>query len=426
MKKLFIFGLCVLLALSMALSSCDFAGLFDGETSETVNTTETPTTETPTTETPTTENTTPVEEPPQNTPAQSDEELYNNALTLLGDGNIEDAYAIFLTIKEYADVSDYLSRFSYKYTTEILTYLQSSTDLSQVSTTVYNQYGNPLFDVSYYPVSGYIYAYYFEYDENQNLISKTSKSDDWEYETLYKYDAYNRPIWRSSPDGIAKIEYDDKGNVIKRVASYGAMYEYEYDSNNNLLKSTYTDERGNLVSTETFAYDAKGQLIRKTYEDNDFEYPLSIVYTYTYDENGNLLVDDRVTSSGYHTRDEYTYDAGGAPIKKTEYTPHGTYYYVWEYDKAGNEILEKRSFADGTRDYMYSQIYDEAGNRIKTHYQYGVSDEVVGETFYEYDEHGNLLKVTSQYSVTEYSGYKLYYNPYSNPSVEFLDNSIGK
>jgi hypothetical protein len=75
---------------------------------------------------------------------------------------------------------------------------------------------------------------------------------------------------------------------------------------------------------------------------------------------------------------------------------------------------------------MYSQIYDEAGNRIKTHYQYGVSDEVVGETFYEYDEHGNLLKVTSQYSVTEYLGYQLYYNPYSNPSVEFLDNFIGK
>ena len=421
MKKLFVLSLCVLLALSMALSSCDFAGLFDGETSKTVNTTETPTTETPTTE-----NTTPVEEPPQNTPAQTDEELYNNALTLLGEGNIEDAYAIFLTIKDYADVSEYLSRFSYKYTTEILTYLQSSTDLSQISTTVYNQYGNPLFDVSYDPVGRYIYAYYFEYDQNQNLLFKASKSNDWEYETLYKYDAYNRPIWRSSPDGIAKIEYDDKGNVIKRVASYGAMYEYEYDSNNNLLKTTYTDERGNLVSTETFAYDEKGQLIKKTYDSNNVEDPWSIVYTYTYDENGNLLVDDRVQSSGYNTRYEYTYDEGGAPIKKTEYTPHGTYYYVWEYDKAGNEILEKRSFADGTRDYMYSQTYDEAGNRIKTHYQYGVSDEVVGETFYEYDEHGNLLKVTSQYSVTEYSGYKLYYNPYSNPSVEFLDNFIGK
>lgn len=421
MKKLFTLSLCVLLALSMALSSCDVAGLFDGETSETVNTTETPTTETPTTE-----NTTPVEEPPQNTPAQSDEELYNNALTLLGEGNIEEAYAIFLTIKDYADVSEYLSRFSYKYTTEILTYPQLSTDLSQISTTVYNQYGNPLFDVSYDPVSGYIYAYYFEYDENQNLLFKASKSNNWEYETLYKYDAYNRPIWRSSPDGIAKIEYDDKGNVIKRVASYGAMYEYEYDSNNNLLKRTYTDERGNLVSTETFTYDEKGQLIKKTYDSNNVEDPWSIVYTYTYDENGNLLVDDRVQSSGYNTRYEYTYDEGGAPIKKTEYTPHGTYYYVWEYDKAGNEILEKRSFADGTRDYMYSQTYDEAGNRIKTHYQYGVSDEVVGETFYEYDEHGNLLKVTSQYSVTEYSGYKLYYNPYSNPSVEFLDNFIGK
>lgn len=417
MKKVNAILLCIALAMPLVLTSCHITDPFQGTQQTTENTT---------TPESTPISTTPEEAPPKDTPVETDEELYNRAIALLEEKKIEEAYAIFLTIQNYADVGEYLSRFSYKYTTEILTHLQSSMDLSQISTTAYNQYGNPLFDVSYYPVSGYIYAYYFEYDENQNLILRAGKSDDWEYETLYKYDAYNRPIWRSSPEGVAKIEYDDKGNVIKRVASYGSMYEYEYDSNNNLLKRTYTDECGNLVSTETFAYDEKGQLIQKIYESNGFEDQWSIVYTYTYDKNGNLLVDDRVQSIGYHTRYEYTYDEGGAPIKKTEYTPNGTYYYVWEYDKAGNEILEKRSFADGTRDYMYSQIYDEAGNRIKTHYQYGVSDEVVGETFYEYDEHGNLLKVTSEYSVTEYSGYKLYYNPYSNPSAEFLDNFIGK
>ena len=416
MKKLFTLSLCVLLTLSMVLSSCDVATLFDGEVSETVTTIETPTTE----------NTTPIENPPKETPVETDEERYNRALALLDEGKLEDAYAIFLTIQDYADVSEYISRFSYKYTTEILTYLLSSTDLSQISTTVYNQYGNELFDVSYYPNSGYIYAYYFEYDENQNPIKSASKSDDWEYDTLYKYDEYNRPIWRSSPDGIAKIEYDAKGNVLKRETSYGAIFEYEYDSNNNLSKITYTDEYGNVGYVETFAYDPKGQLIKETYEDNEFENPLSIVHTYIYDENGNLLVEDTVNSSGYHSVDEYTYDANGDLIEKIERTPYGTYYYLWEYDKAGNEILEKRSFADGTRDYMRSKTYDEAGNLIKTHYQYGISDEVVGETFYEYDEHGNLLKVTSEYSITEYSGYKLYYNPYSNLSFDSLDSFIGK
>lgn len=416
MKKLFVLSICVLLTLSMALTSCDFAALFDGEASETDTTTETPTAE----------NTTPASNPPKDTPVETDEKLYNNALTLLGEGKIEDAYAIFLTIEDYADVSEYLSRFSYKYTTEMLTYLQSSTNLNRISTTVYNQHGNALFDVSYYPNSGYIYAYYFEYDQNENLISCASKSDDWEYDTLYKYDEYNRPIWRSSPDGISKIEYDARGNVIKRVASYGAILEYEYDSNNNVLKATYTDEFGNVSYVETFEYDAKGQLIKETYEDNDFENPLSIVHTYTYDENGNLLVEETVNSSGYHSVDEYQYDASGDLIEKIERTPYGTYHYLWEYDKAGNEILEKRSFADGTRDYMRSKVYDEAGNLIKTHYQYGISDEVVGEVFYEYDEHGNLLKVTGDYSITEYSGYKLYYNPHSNLSVDFLDSFIGK
>ena len=418
MKKIIAILLCIALAMPMVLTSCNVTDFLDHIQQNSENTT-TPTQTTP-------ESTTPPENLPEETPVENAAELYNRALSLLNERKIEEAYDIFLSIKDYADVSEYLSRFSYQYTTVILTNLESNKDISRISTTVYNQYGNELFEVSYYPYSGYSYAYYFEYDENQNLIFLASKSDDWEYKTLYKYDENNRPIWRSSPDGIAKIEYDDRGNVIKRQASYGAVYEYEYDSNNNVVKSTYINEYGEVRYAETFAYDAKGQLIQMTREDNDFVAPFSYVYTYTYDEDGNLLVEDRVLSNGHNSRYEYTYDAGGDLIKKIEKTSSRTVIYTWEYDKNGNEILEKRCFGDGTRDYMRSKIYDEAGNLIKTHYQYGASDEVVGETFYEYDEHGNLLKLSSEYYVIEYSGYTLYYNPYSNLSFDSLDSFIGK
>ena len=98
MKKLLAFWLCVLLVLPVALMGCNGEkNNIDATTPET----------TPT-------QTTPVENPPQNPTAQSDEELYNNALTLLGEGKLEDAYALFLSIKEYADVSTYLSYFVFK------------------------------------------------------------------------------------------------------------------------------------------------------------------------------------------------------------------------------------------------------------------------------------------------------------------------
>ena len=411
MKRKIVFWLCVLLVLPMVLLGCN-----SNKNGDAVTTPES-----------TPISTTPSDNPPTGTPVESDEELYNRAIALLEEKKIEEAYAIFLTIKDYADVSEYLSRFSYKYTTKVLTSSRVSTNLECVSTTVYNQYGNPLFDASYYPNSDSFFVYGFKYDTNENLVSCASKSNNWQREILYQYDEYNRPIRRTSPEGISEIEYDARGNVIKRVTSYGSILEYEYDSNNKLLKITYTDELGTVSYVQTFVYDAKGQLIKETYEDKELENPLSIVHTYTYDENGNLLVEEQVNSSGYRSVDEYQYDANGNLIKKTERTSHSTIIYIWEYDKEGNAILEKRLFGDGRISHIINKTYDEAGNLIvKQVYEDNGLYEHTHETLYEYDEHGNLLKIIGESSTTEYSGYQLYYNPYSSLTVDFLDSFIGK
>jgi hypothetical protein len=66
--------------------------------------------------------------------------------------------------------------------------------------------------------------------------------------------------------------------------------------------------------------------------------------------------------------------------------------------------------------------YDEAGNCIKKVY------ESRGETYVtlsEYDENGNLLKTETEEYVIEFSGYRLYYNPYP-VMIDELNQFIGK
>ena len=413
MKKLFTLSLCVLLALSMVLSGCNFF-----KTPESTSATEGNTDTTP--ETPTTENTTPIENTPQDTPIESNEDLYNRAIALLEEKKIEEAYAIFLTIEDYADVSEYLSRFSYKYTTKIV--LNNYPNKSEVGVVVafYDQYGKPLEELYCHPDKSRDDRFSYQYDENQNLVKYTSNDEYGEHSIVYGYDEANRPIWRLSDEGLSTVEYDDAGNVIKRVSEYtGTTAEYEYDSNNNLIKTTYSND-GETTLIEYNEYNEKGELIKKTQD----LCPGQTVTTYTYDENGNLLVCDKVQDNGLNSRDEHEYDQYGNCTKSTYHSAWDDTYtcYYREYDESGNITKETHERSDGSIDYVYRYTYDQKGNCIKKVYE---KDGEVYETVQEYDANGNLLKVETESYIIEYSGWRLYYNPYP-VMIDGLNQFIGK
>lgn len=418
MKKIIVILLCIALAMPLVLTSCN--------TTDNLNNTQ-PSTEGTTTLAETTpESTTPPENLPEETPVENAAELYNRALLLLNERKIEEAYDIFLSIKDYADVSEYLSRFSYQYTTKIHYYNEraSQNDVYASFISTRDQYGRPLEELAFYPSHDEksVHTYSYRYDSNQNLVEYISDDEYGLLTTYYGYDEENRPIWRYyGPEGLSTVEYDAAGNVIKRFSEYtGTTEEYEYDANNNLIKRTcsYDEEITLIVYNE---YNSRGELIKTTKD----LCPGQTVITYTYDENGNLLVRDTLQDNGINIRDEYEYDENNNCIKATYYSSAwggSCNIYYWEYDEHGNMTRETHKREDGTVYYVCTYTYDEKGNWTQK------ITEMDGDTYQtvqEYDANGNVLKSIGDFVTIEYSGWRLYYNPFPI-MVEELNQFVGK
>ena len=121
-----------------------------------------------------------------------------------------------------------------------------------------------------------------------------------------------------------QLEYDDNGNMIKKVDPYGDVFQYEYDDNGNMIKKVLPD--GNVY---LFAYDDNGNMIKEVFPDGD-------VFQYEYDSNGNMI--KRVLPDGAVY--QYEYDDKGNKIK--EVSTYGDV-YQFEYHHYDNGQLKSVS-----------------------------------------------------------------------------------
>jgi YD repeat-containing protein len=175
------------------------------------------------------------------------------------------------------------------------------------------------------------------------------------------------------------VTYDAKGNMLTQsfdnnkvgTAGYIAYTNtFTYDAKGNrLTQSGYNDADGTADYTDTFTYAANGNQLTRS-RDNDADGTPVFTDTYTYDASGNQLTWSRYNDA-YGTADftsTYTYDASGNLLTWSSYNDaNGTddYTYTFTYDAKGNQLTESLdNNADGTADYTSTSTYDANGHQL--------------------------------------------------------------
>jgi YD repeat-containing protein len=226
--------------------------------------------------------------------------------------------------------------------------------------------------------------------------------------------------------------YDELGRVTKRV--YDSTYlvdgepfeehsttEYEYDIWGQLVREVY-QATGDVTSETTYTYDENGNLLVEMVTNNRG----SSGYYYSYDDNGYqagsvMTVDDEVQSTEEYVRDaegnilrsQYTDETGkvvsvtentytDGRLTETIYTYDGDVsHYLYTYDENGNVIRSESEGAYGSS--VTVSVYDEQGRLVQNEMS---GDNYTGTTVWIYDG-DHLVKWESisddgSYTVEEY------------------------
>ena len=312
-----------------------------------------------------------------------------------------------------------------------------------------------------------ISSYAYQYDACNNLTKLTCSVAGASWDTVYTYDADNRPKTTTTWSGtVLTNTYDSLGRLTKRTWGLGSSYEtrleywlngdnrttllhryyngnddpyvYNYDNNGNIISITqgstsisYTYDAANRLTREnnqvtnqtvTYEYDVWGNILnKKVYAyttEQDPGTPIAPAVTYAY-ETGTNSWGDKLTSYDGQT---ITYDAMGNPLTYRGYTftwrgkqlvssVNGTQTVSYEYNEDG---LRQKKTVNGTEtDYFYNGTVLIGMQRSGTRYlfSYDAAGKVVSvkynnnEYYYVRNGQGDIVKLidVSGASVVEYS-----------------------
>nr|WP_319393644.1 RHS repeat-associated core domain-containing protein [uncultured Desulfobacter sp.] len=204
----------------------------------------------------------------------------------------------------------------------------------------------------------------FEYDDQGNLVKKVQARDTAQERVLaFTYDDLGRVLTATSPgdadtdETTTTFTYDDNGNLETITDPMGNVTQFlEYDAMGNLIR--FADARDNEW---TFAYDANGRLISSTTPENhttSFEYDgannrTAVInaklkrFAFEYDDHNNLV-------KAIDPLDQYTstlYNTDHLPVEFTD--PDGRS-SATAYDNEGR-VLTATDRAGNVISYTYSE-----------------------------------------------------------------------
>ena len=235
---------------------------------------------------------------------------------------------------------------------------------------------DPITDIStkyYYDLTGrqrkytesgadYSHSVGYEYDKRNNLTELVEDINGTERTTAYTYDEDNRIETVTTGDVTVAYDYDGFGRIATKTTKNG---------DTEILTERYTYTATNAATS--------AQIATHTVDIANGD---SVTYSYTYDDNGNILS----ISHGSNTV-SYVYDSANQLLRENNLEQEFT--NTWEYDNAGNILNRKGYF------YTAGEL-DEEDLVITFPYTYGDGNWGDLLTAYDgeeitYDEIGNPL-----------------------------------
>jgi len=287
----------------------------------------------------------------------------------------------------------------------------------------------------------------FQYDNNGNL---TQQTDPFSMVQSYAYDSLNRNTSITSGNKVFGYEYYNDGMIKAVNYPNGLRTEYTYD-NINRLKILINKKGTTTVSSYSYTYDNNGNIIQanENGQVSNYEYdalnrltktvrPNGDQVTYTYDSRGNRIQSTGDANITTFIQGSFTYN-NWDQMKSFN---SGNNIYNYEYDPEG--LRTKKTSSGGTTRYHYNndgQVIAEtdAGNVVEAQTIWGdkALARIIGGQYYYYvynghgdvvliiDENGN---VKNAYTYDEWGNITNQQEQVSNPlkyAGEYYDNESG-
>ncbi|WBW96137.1 zincin-like metallopeptidase toxin domain-containing protein [Oceanirhabdus sp. W0125-5] len=230
----------------------------------------------------------------------------------------------------------------------------------------------------------------YAYDENDRKIAMKDNNG----VSNYQYDDFGRLTYVSDYSGEeVSYQYDEKGRKTKLIYPDGKFVTYQYDHHDRMTgvidregrKTTYTyDQQGRRESTSLpngittkYEYDEQNRTKQITNTDQEGKEVLKLIYQY--DGAGNKILEDRYDEDKHYRR-EYTYYKNNTVKSMVESGDNNAEYH-YQYDGAGN--ITKKTIIENGESKTYTYEYNSA-NRMVTEKENG---QITRK--YRYDQNGN-------------------------------------